>query len=278
MVATYPVLSLLVIFALSLLVVRIGSVALQMTGLSPDVASFQSASAFSGAGYTTEEAEQVVATPSRRAVVKALIRLGSVGLVSVIASLVLSFTDGGEENLLNLSYIVGGVVLLVLLARSRWFNRLVTPAIRWSLRRTTDLDVKDYTKVLGLQREYRIAEIDVDPGDWLANATPEGLGLGDEGVLILGIVRGDTYIGAPGSDTRIEPGDTVVLYGKENRLQELAGREAGDDRAHANAVEEHERVLTSRIDSSDSDFAQTVSRPGRRGGKRLRTKPGPVAA
>ncbi|QLG29565.1 TrkA C-terminal domain-containing protein [Halorarum halophilum] len=243
MVATYPVLSLLVIFALSMLVVRIGSVALQLTGLSPDVASFQSASAFSGAGYTTEEAEHVVSTPERRAVVKTLIRLGSVGLVSVIPSIVLSFNDGGEANLLNLIYIVSGVVLLVLLARSRWFNRLVTPAITWSLRRTTDLGIRDYTKIIGLQREYRIAEIDVRSGDWLANATPSGLGLGDEGVLILGIVRRDIYVGAPDSDTRIEPGDTVVLYGKEDRLQELAGREAGDDRAHADAVEEHERVL-----------------------------------
>lgn len=37
------------------------------------------------------------------------------------------------------------------------------------------------------------------------------MNLGDEGVLLLGIRRGDTYIGAPGGDTTIEPGDTVVL-------------------------------------------------------------------
>lgn len=51
MAAAYPIVSLLVIFALSLLIIRIGSVGLGMTGLSQEVASFQAASAFTGAGY-----------------------------------------------------------------------------------------------------------------------------------------------------------------------------------------------------------------------------------
>lgn len=41
---------LLVAIAISMLVVRIGAIALQMTGLSADVASFQAQSAFSGVG------------------------------------------------------------------------------------------------------------------------------------------------------------------------------------------------------------------------------------
>lgn len=243
MVAIYPVLSLLVIFAVSLLVVRVGSVALRMTGLSPEVASFQATSAFSGAGFTTQEAEQAVETPERRRVVKALIRFGSVGLVSVIASLVLSFTrtNGGEAG--SLASILAGVAALVLLARSDWFNRALTPVIRLVLERTTDLDVKDYTRVLGLQRDYRVAEVDVDDGSWLANETPAAVGLGDEGVLLLGIRREDTFVGAPDGDTEVRPGDTVVLYGKEERLRELADRGTGDDDAHEDAVAEREGVL-----------------------------------
>lgn len=241
MVAIYPVLSLLVIFALSLLVVRVGSIALRMTGLSPDVASFQAASAFSGAGYTTEEAERTVSTPERRAIIKALIRLGSVGIVSVIASLVLSFTNAtrGERSL---AYILGGVTLILLVARSKWLNRLVTPLIEWLLSRTTNLELRDYTRMLGLQREYRVAEVDVGPDDWLANDTAEALALGEEGVQLLGIRRGDTYIGAPDPDTTILPGDTVVLYGKEDRLRELSGRAADDARAHREAVDRHRAI------------------------------------
>lgn len=243
MVATYPILSLLIIFAVSLLIVRIGSIALRMTGLSPDVASFQATSAFSGAGYTTEEAEQTVATPERRTVVKALIRLGSIGLVSVIASLVLSFTDTGGESVYTLLYVGGGTTAIILVARSERLNDLVTPLVERALGRTTDLELRDYTRVLGLQSEYRVAEVDVDAGDWLANSTPEQLALDAEGVLVLGIRRDGSYIGAPGPDTRIEPNDVVVLYGKEERLQELSERLHTDVRAHEDAIEQHEAEL-----------------------------------
>lgn len=247
MVALYPILSLLVVFAVSLLVVRVGSVGLRMTGLSPDVSSFQAASAFSGAGFTTSEAERAVATPERRAIVKALIRLGSVGLVSVIASLVLSFTNSpGAANLRSLAYIIGGVLALVLLARSRWLNRLVTPLIERALSLTTGLEVRDYTRMLGLQRDYGVARVDVAEESWLANETPASVELGEEGVLLLGIEREDDYVGAPDGDTEVLPGDTVVLYGREDRIGELAGRAAGDEAAHEDAVAEHDGVLAAQ--------------------------------
>lgn len=243
MVATYPVLSLLVIFALSLLIVRIGSIALEMTGLSPDVASFQATSAFSGAGYTTEEAEQAVTTAGRRKTVKALIRLGSIGLLGAISSLVVSFTRSGGENLVNLLSILGGAGVIILFARSRWFNRLVTPLIEWALSKTTELEVTDYSQLLGLQREYRVSEVEIDAGDWLAEKTITELDLPSEGVLILGVRRDDSYIGAPQPDVEVKQGDTLVLYGKQDRLKELAGRISGDREARGNAVEDHEETL-----------------------------------
>lgn len=43
----------------SLLVVRIGTVALQKTGLTRGVAAFQAQSAFMGVGFTTSESEAV---------------------------------------------------------------------------------------------------------------------------------------------------------------------------------------------------------------------------
>lgn len=248
MVATYPILSLLLIFALSLLVIRVGSVALRMTGLAPEVASFQAASAFSRAGFTTQEAEHVVSTPERRAIVKSLIRQGSVGLVSVIASLVLSFTDAGGENASNLLFVVVGAIAIVLGARSHLLNRALTPVIERALGRVTDLDVEDYLHLLGLEREYGVAEVDVRRARWLANTTSAELNPASEGVLSLGIRRGDAYAGAPAGDTEIKPGDRLVLYGKTHRLRELSGREEGDTQAHDDAVEEHERVLDAEAD------------------------------
>ncbi|TDL74871.1 hypothetical protein E2L08_15780 [Palleronia sediminis] len=89
--------SLLLVIVLSLLIVRIGTIALTMTGLTEEVARFQALSAFSGAGFTTDEAEQVVAGPARRRIIGMLIRAGSVGIVTAISTLMLSMI-GAERG------------------------------------------------------------------------------------------------------------------------------------------------------------------------------------
>lgn len=239
----YALVSLIVIVSLSLLIVRVGTVALTMTGLSKDVASFQSLSAFSGAGYTTEESETITAYPARRRVVTALIRLGSVGLVTTIASLVLSFTDPATQ-FERLAMLVGAVVVLVALSTSSRFQALVTPAIRWALSRTATFELRDYTGLLNLHGDYRVADIEVGTGEWLTDERIADLELSDEGVVILGIRREDgTYVGAPSGEDVIRPGDTLVTYGREDRLQELSSRLEGDDEAHRQAVEEHRDLL-----------------------------------
>ena len=114
----FAVVSLLAILSLSMLIVRIGSVALMMTGLSRDAASFQALSAFSGAGFTTGESELVTETPERRRIVALLIRAGSVGAVTVISSLILSFVESEDETPNRLLIIVLGLAGLVVLSRS----------------------------------------------------------------------------------------------------------------------------------------------------------------
>ena len=77
-------------------------------------------------GYTTEESEQTVATPERRQIIKTLIRLGSLSFLGALVPLIGSFAGGGG-NLITLVYILVGAATIVVFARSRWLNRLVTP-------------------------------------------------------------------------------------------------------------------------------------------------------
>jgi hypothetical protein len=58
--------SVLVVVLLTLLVTRIATVILVSTGISQESARFQARSALSGAGFTTNESETVVAHPLRR--------------------------------------------------------------------------------------------------------------------------------------------------------------------------------------------------------------------
>jgi len=154
----YALISLIIVISLSLLVVRIGTVALTMAGVSKDVASFQSLSAYSGAGFTTEEAEEMVAYPARRRVVKTLIRLWNVGLVTTVATLVLSFTDP-TARLERLLVLLAAAGALAALAQSNTFHRLLTPVIERALSHTGTFEIRDYVGLLALDRDFCIADI-----------------------------------------------------------------------------------------------------------------------
>jgi len=92
------IITLLLVVLISAIIVRIGAVALEMTGLSRDVAAFQAQSAFSGVGFTTSESEYVVSHPVRRRIIRILMLLGSAGVTSAIATLVLSFVGTTKEE------------------------------------------------------------------------------------------------------------------------------------------------------------------------------------
>ncbi len=240
--------SLFVVVVLSLIITRVATVALTLTGLSREVARFQARSAFSGVGFTTSESELVVSHPVRRRIVLLLMLLGNAGFVSAIASLILSFLSaaGPREVALRLVILLLGLGSLWALARSRLVDRYMGHVIGWALRRWTHLEVRDYADLLDLHGDYRVVERVVEPGDWLAGRTLADLKLREEGVLVLGIRRRDgTYVGAPRGWTEIRPGDTLIIYGRAALLDELCRRRAGPegDQAHLRAVAEQEKIL-----------------------------------
>lgn len=83
--------TLLLIVIISLIVNRVATVALMFTGMSRDAARFQARSAFTGAGFTTLESEQIVTHPVRRRIVLLLMLLGNAGFVTMIATLLGGF-------------------------------------------------------------------------------------------------------------------------------------------------------------------------------------------
>lgn len=235
------VISLLVVLTLSILITRIATVALVHTGMSREAARFQARSAFTGVGFTTSEAEQVVNHPVRRRIILLLMLLGNAGIVSAISSLMLTFVNvnTGMPIWARIGVLLVGIAVLWALATSSVVDRWLSLWISWALERWTDLDVRDYEALLQLQGEYEIVEMLVEPDDWWANKSLSELRLQDEGVLVLGIQRADgRYIGAPRGNTVIEPGDELLLYGRETVLHDLDCRKQGrrGDQAHARMV------------------------------------------
>ena len=242
------VLSILVILVVSILAIRVATIALTHTGLARQTARFQSHSAFTGVGFTTDEAEKVVNHPLRRRIVIVLMLLGNVGIVSVVASLMLTFLDTGEQRFAlatRLGVLFGGIAVLWLLTKSSFVERRLAALIDRALTRWTDIDTQDYSALLRLAGDYKIHELAVEPADWLAGKTLAELSLRDEGVQVLGIVRDNgTYVGLPRGSTPIEADDVLILYGRDEAVTELDERSSGPegDREHLEAIEEQREV------------------------------------
>ncbi len=216
-----------VVLLLSLIVVRVASVALMLTGMSHESARFQARSAWTGTGFTTDESESVVGHPVRRNVISTLMVLRGAGIVTAAAALILSFvgTQSSAESTRNMAMILVALLLVWLVSRNRAVDRWMTNVIKRILGRVTDLDVRDYAGLFHIGGDYTIVEMRVDDGGWLAGRTLAELELPLEGVLVLGVQRrGGEYVGAPRGRTRLEAGDLAVLYGRGELLGRLDGR------------------------------------------------------
>lgn len=234
--------SVLVILSLSIVVTRVATVALTLTGLSREAARFQARSALTGVGFTTSESEKIVQHPVRRRIVMTLMLIGSAGIVSVLGSIMLSVATeesaGGVAQ--NFAVLIAGLGFLLWLSNSDWFDRGAQRIIHRLLRRYTDLDVRDYASLLHIHGAYAVSELQVEDGDWLAGKSLMELNLAHEGVLVLGVQRADgSYEGAPKGPTRVHADDVLVLYGPSERLEDLDLRPAGHvgDAAHRDAVQ-----------------------------------------
>lgn len=251
-------LSLLLIIVLSILVTRVATIALIHTGLSRESARFQARSAFTGAGFTTQESERVVRHPVRRRIIMMLMLLGNAGIVTAVASLMLAFvgTASALSAGLKMAALVVGVALLWALSMSKWVERRLSHLIAWALKRYTRLDVQDYAALMHLAGDYQIGELKVQAADWLAGRTLRESGLREEGVLVLGIERPDgRYVGAPLPETRIEADDVLLLYGRAEAFADLDERRRGihGERAHERAVAEHELAAARESEPGPED-------------------------
>jgi len=244
--------SLFIILTVSIIVVRIGTVALELTGIPQEIAAFQSQSAFSGTGFTTAEAEVIVNHPARRKIIRILIMLGSAGITSSIATLIVAFVgQSGKEFALRGAILIAGLLLLLLFARSRLIYRAMKHLIVKMLQNHADLGFLDFNELLGLGKGYAISSFPVKENSWLADKPLDSLKLQQEGVLVLTIKRRsgsrEELIGAPTAEVIIRPRDELVCYGKIDVLRKLSERLKGrqGNQEHRNNIDLEQAVVRS---------------------------------
>ena len=112
------VFTVLLVLAMSLVVVRVATVALTLTGLSKDLAEFQALSAFTRSGFTTKESEEIVNDPVRRRIIMFLMLAGNAGVVIAVASLLASFLQTGNDRMASVTPYSAYLVVVYSYSRS----------------------------------------------------------------------------------------------------------------------------------------------------------------
>ena len=206
--------SLIVVTLISTIAVKVGTVALMMTGLERRKASFQALSAFTNAGWTTRETELLMAHDQRRRIITILLVLGHAGLASVVATLISTLGQRGVTNVaIKLAILAGAILVIFLLARWRGLDRRFTAEIKKRLRQTTDLRVTSFEEILHLADGYGVVEVYVSERADIAYKTIGELRLGTRGMAVMAVERNGQIIPAPDSQTELLPGDRLICYG-----------------------------------------------------------------
>jgi len=233
----------------SFIVVRIGAVAFQLTGLEWSLAKFQALSCFSGTGFTTREAELVVGHPRRRQIASALMVLGNAGLVTLVATFANSIRPRSGLGSSPLYWVWGGwgplvnmvIIAVALYAIFRVFThssvgRRLTDYLRRRVVRSGLVEPVSVEELLVSSGGYGVVGAEIR-ADWpMLGLTLAKSGLRQKDISVLVIRRGDDPITNPPANTRIQIGDRLICFGKLDQMRQEFGmvetETNGQERAH----------------------------------------------
>ncbi len=199
-----------IFLAVWLLVLWIGSLALEATGMERGKARFQALSALTGTGFTTREAESVVNHPRRRRIVTWLIVLGSIGIMTFLVLLIL-YVRAGLVMPPRLHIVIFIVVVLafILVVWVGIIRHLSNVFVRLLRPHRADTTLKE-DEVLYQTGEYVVTRLVVKSD---VNTLKE-TGLAERSVSVLAVEKGDWVIPNPGDETPLAAGDGLLCFGE----------------------------------------------------------------
>lgn len=231
--------SFFLVILVTLIMVRAAILALAATGLPYEIARFRARSALSGVAFTTSEAETVVGHPVRRRIVLTLMLVGNAGLVTIAASLILTFAGGASTSqaMIRLGIIVALVGALPAIVRNQRLEAWITRQIAKGLGHWTDLEVRDMVHLMQLTNAYAITR----------RPAPSRRG----GTRSRCAASRRRLCRCPRGSTVVHTYDNLILYGRSAVLSDLDERRddiTGDHR-HQNTVSKQQQILAESSDT-----------------------------
>lgn len=208
-------LTIAVLLMVSLLIIKVATVAMRLTGLPEPVARFQCISALTGTGFTTSEAEMIVNYPIRRRIVITLMVLGNFGLVSVASTFIVAFVDSGgrgEVILFQGLMILSAIIMTFVIMLNQTLDRYLSKITGRVLSKTTDIEQRGYHRILQISDGYSIVE------HVYHNDNPTTFdAMEHNGLTLLAIQNPkSTHSIVVEPDHPIGPGDTLIYFGQDH--------------------------------------------------------------
>jgi hypothetical protein len=197
-----------------LLILWIGSMALEATGLDRSKSRFQALSALTGTGFTTSQAEMIVEHPKRRRITTYLIFIGNTGIAAFLVLLVLYLRSGITTP--SRPLIVFTAIILLILALFFFLgliDRLTNVFLRIGGKGPATLSGS--VKALYNQMDdYTVARLTLGQGSKLAGTTLKDARFEQGNITVLAIERQEKMVPHPQADEILSPGDNLLCYGK----------------------------------------------------------------
>ncbi len=235
----------LVALIVSVIAVRIGAVAFNLTGLEWKVAKFQALSCFTGTGFTTRESELVLGSPRRRRIATYLIVIGHAGFVAMIATFANSIRPNLDLSridlpilrsivpvqllpLINLMIIASAVYALIRFVPHTRLARQVTVLAKRKLVGKQIIPPEKFEEIFVAPGGYGISRVEIEETSPILDRTLAQADLRKHGITVLVIERGLTTIPNPGPDTRIQSGDVLLCFGRLTVMKDEIYTISGD--------------------------------------------------
>jgi Trk-type K+ transport system membrane component len=228
----------IIMIFVSFIVVRIGAIAFQLTGLEWSLAKFQSLSCFTGTGFTTQEAELITGDRQRRRIASILMVLGNAGFVVMIATFANSLRPQQilQDRLsrwllpfsvpayllpwINLLLIILAVLVMLMIFRNQKFRRRLTNFLRKRVIRREMFTAASFEELLLATGGYGVSKIDIIAGSPVLDKTLSESQLRRHDVTVLAITRGQRTMPNPSADTRILLDDQLICFGKLQNIRD----------------------------------------------------------
>ncbi|MFH1957355.1 MAG: TrkA C-terminal domain-containing protein [bacterium] len=226
----------IIVVMVSFIIVRIGAIAFQLTGLEWSLAKFQALSCFSGTGFTTKESELITSHPQRRRIASILIVMGNAGFVTLVATFANSLRPNislpGLQipylnllipnsilSLVNLLIIVTAVYFSFKLFTNNRFTKKLTDYLREKIIKRKIIKPVSFTEFMLMTGGYGITQIEAGKKSSILGKTIKKSGMRDFDILILAIEREGDFVPNPPADTKILLGDKITCFGKLDNIK-----------------------------------------------------------